>query len=81
MEQENKLPTAEEFLDAQESYTRNLSVLPLGTSKIIKQNMIEFAKLCVIAELKKHIEHPTKPGYKRSDIIARIKELERNRYE
>ena len=29
----------------------------------------------LIAELEKHIEHPTKPGYKRLDIVARIKEL------
>lgn len=25
--------------------------------------------------LEQHIEHPTKPGYKRSDIVKRIKEL------
>lgn len=45
-------PTAEEFLNTQKNYTENLSVLPLGTSKIIKQNMIEFAKLHVEAALK-----------------------------
>jgi hypothetical protein len=26
--------------------------------------------------LKEHIEHPTKPGYRRSDVISRIKDLE-----
>jgi hypothetical protein len=26
--------------------------------------------------LKEHIEHPTKPGYKRRDILGKIKELE-----
>lgn len=35
-----------------------------------------YMRNCLIDELKKHIEHPTKPGYKRSDIINRIKELE-----
>jgi hypothetical protein len=38
--------------------------------------MREYAKLSIIEELKKHIEHPTKPGYKRLDIVKRIKELE-----
>lgn len=51
-----KLPTAEEFLNTQKCYTENLSALPLGTSKIIKQNMIEFAKLHVEAALKEALE-------------------------
>jgi len=29
-------------------------------------------------ELRKFVEHPGKPGYKRSDIVSRIKELEGN---
>ena len=37
--------------------------------------MADFAKQCVIEELEKHIEHPTKPGYKRHDILNRLKEL------
>lgn len=36
-----------------------------------------YAKHCVIEELKKHIVHPMKPGYRRHDIINRIKELEK----
>jgi len=28
--------------------------------------------------LKEHIEHPTKPGYKRHDVLEKIKELELN---
>lgn len=51
-----KLSTAEEFLNTQKCYTENLSVLPLGTSKIIKQNMIEFAKLHVQEALKQALE-------------------------
>ena len=42
----------------------------------IQKEMKEYAKLCVIAELKDHIEHPNKPGYRRHDILNRIKELE-----
>lgn len=40
-----------------------------------KSLMGEYAKLSIIEELEKHIEHPTKPGYKRQDILNRIKEL------
>ncbi len=29
----------------------------------------------VIQVLNKHIEHPTKPGYKRHDILDKIKEI------
>lgn len=43
----------------------------------VRRKVIEFAKLCVIEELEKHIEHPTKPGYKRQDIVKRIKELKK----
>ena len=42
----------------------------------VQKNLEEYAKLCVIAELKEHIEHPNKPGYRRHDILNRIKELE-----
>jgi len=38
--------------------------------------MADFAKQSAIEELKKHIEHPTKPGYKRHDILNKIKQLE-----
>ena len=37
--------------------------------------MDEYAKLWVIEELEKCVEHPSKPGYKRHDIIKRLKEL------
>ena len=53
------IPTAEEFLNTQKCYTENLSVLPLGTSKIIKQNMVEFAKLHVEAALLSASEEAT----------------------
>jgi len=38
--------------------------------------MSEFSRLKCIEELTKYIEDPSKPGYKRSDIVDRIKELE-----
>lgn len=56
---ENKIPTAEEFLNNQDSYTKNKSTFPLGTGKIIEQNMIEFAKLHVEAALKAASENAT----------------------
>ena len=66
-----KIPAAEEFL-----YRKlMLSNQPYLKGSQYVQAMIEFAKLHVIAELKKHIEHPTKPGYKRHDILQRSKEL------
>ena len=30
-----------------------------------------------IEQLKQHIEHPNKPGYKRHDILDKIKEIEK----
>ena len=42
----------------------------------VYQAMLEFANVCVIEELKELVEHPTKPGYKRLDILNRIKFLE-----
>lgn len=38
----------------------------------------EFVRLHLINELEKHIEHPTKPGYKRQDILERIEFLKKN---
>ena len=40
--------------------------------KQFEKQKLEFA----IEQLKQHIEHPTKPGYKRHDILNKIKELE-----
>ena len=45
--------------------------------EVIKTAMIKFAKLSIIEELKKHIEHPMKPGYRRHDILNKIKQLEK----
>lgn len=51
-----------------------------GIHKNIRNSIIDimvmFSKRCIIEELKKHVEHPNKPGYKRKDILKRIKELE-----
>jgi hypothetical protein len=52
----NTIPTAEEFLNTQDSYNKNKHVFPLGTGKIIQQNMIEFAKLHVKAALKAKVK-------------------------
>ena len=43
-----------------------------ATSKYVERQKLEFA----IEQLKEHIEHPTKPGYKRHDVLAKSKELE-----
>lgn len=53
----SKIPTAEEFLNIQDSYIKNKHVFPLGTGKIMQQNMIEFAKLHVKAALKEASEN------------------------
>jgi ppGpp synthetase/RelA/SpoT-type nucleotidyltranferase len=39
--------------------------------------VLEAMKQYAILQLKQHIEHPTKPGYKRHDILEKIKELEK----
>ena len=41
---------------------------------------IDFERIYIEKQIKilqEHIEHPNKPGYKRSDIVAKIKELKR----
>lgn len=43
-----------------------------ATSKYVEKQKLEFA----IEQLKSHIEHPTKPGYRRHDILNKIAELE-----
>ena len=67
------VPTAEEILhkhvDVQYCISRN------GEEQTYKA-MMEFARVFAIEQLKKHVEHPTKPGYKRNDVINHIKELE-----
>jgi hypothetical protein len=70
----SKIPTAKEFLNTQKNYTENLSVLPLDTSKIIKQNMIEFARLHVEAALKEVLENI--PCLSSSTDIASYEEVE-----
>jgi hypothetical protein len=49
--------------------------MDLERDLMISSDELTIPKL-LAEELKKHIEHPMKPGYKRHDIIARIKELE-----
>lgn len=46
-----------------------------GPTKDVEKAMEDYARFKVIEELQKHIEHPMKPGYRRHDIINRIKEL------
>jgi len=49
------------------------------TGKIlgVENNLMELKKKWQIEVLEQHIEHPTKPGYKRSDIIEHIKQLKK----
>ena len=58
-----------------ENFLRERGYNLFATSPFIEM-LDEFAKLSIIEELRKYIEHPTKPGYKRHDIINRIEELE-----
>lgn len=40
--------------------------------------LIRLAKIqAKIEELEKHVEHPTKPGYRRKDIIKKIEDLKK----
>lgn len=68
--------TAEKFLLEIDQFSKTDIKNKHSIDYAVKQKMIEFAKMSVIEELKKHIEHPTKPGYRRLDIVKRIKELE-----
>lgn len=43
--------------------------------QMFRNNYIKLEREQLIRELEKHIEHPNKPGYQRSDIVNRIKEL------
>lgn len=54
------------------SYQDN-NLLEIDEKQIKKFNEVQFE----IDILSKYIEHPTKPGYKRRDIVGRIKELEK----
>lgn len=45
----------------------------VATFAMPTQSELQFA----INVLEQHIEHPTKPGYKRSDIVKRIKSLKK----
>jgi len=55
----------------------NLDNFITDEDKILHSEVISFIRLKVVEELGKHIEHPTKPGYRRLDIVARIKELKK----
>ena len=52
------------------SYQDN-NLLEIDEKQIKRNSLIQFE----IDILSKYIEHPTKPGYKRSDIVGRIKDL------
>jgi hypothetical protein len=45
-----------------------------GLTDSLNMNELINAKIEVLRE---HLEHPTKPGYRRSDIANRLRELER----
>jgi hypothetical protein len=62
----------------QQIFKENFSIeLSEDLTFTIEENQTEKDKLrFAIEQLKQHIEHPTKPGYKRHDILIKIKELE-----
>lgn len=43
----------------------------------VNLNLQKLKKKWQIEVLEQHIEHPTKPGYKRSDIVEHIKKLKK----
>jgi hypothetical protein len=68
--------TPEEILDKVYQEMKSAWALPSVDPrwrKVALKAMKEFA----ISQLQQHIEHPTKPGYKRHDILEKIKELEK----
>lgn len=48
-------------------------------AKIIAKEIYKLHIQSQIDLLKEFIEHPTKPGYKRHDVLDRIKKLEKNK--
>ncbi len=65
---------AEEYskLYYSENIKAKLGFIAGANSKYVKQQILQ----AQIDVLKNHIEHPTKPGYKRHDILNKIKELQ-----
>ena len=66
----DKLPTAEEYYFSVANFEK---LSPELCFKMMK----DYSKLVLIDGLKQHIEHPTKPGYKRYDILDKIAKLEK----
>lgn len=57
-------------MNVKEFFEEELSGEPL-TQSAVEEGLILFG----IQLLEKHIEHPNKPGYRRSDVLNSIKEL------
>lgn len=67
--------TAREYL---KNLDENHGTIWTEDDEEIIQAFENFAKTKVLEELGIVVEHPTKPGYKRSDIVNRIAEIKRN---
>lgn len=57
-------------MDIKEFFEEELSGEPL-TQETVEEALLIFG----LKLLSNHIEHPQKPGYKRKDILEKIKEL------
>ena len=63
-------------MDPEELFTQETGKIPDHNHDFIVSLMKKYAKQEVLKELKNHIVHPMKPGYRRHDILNRIKEIE-----
>jgi hypothetical protein len=62
-------------MSPEELFTQETGMVPDHNHDYIIDLMKKFAKQEVITELEKHIVHPMKPGYRRHDILNKIKQL------
>ena len=59
-------------MNVKEFFEEELSGEPL-TQSAVEEALLIFG----VSLLKDHIEHPRKPGYRRSDVLSSIKEMEK----
>lgn len=59
-------------MNIKEFFEEELSGEPL-TQSSVEEGLLIFG----IQLLEKHVEHPNKPGYRRSDVLNTIKELKK----
>lgn len=55
----------------------NTEILLGGENSELYFEVINIIRNFTIQELEKHIEHPSKPGYRRHDILDKIKQYKK----